>query len=132
MRCSTKWCTADPGSLCIRHSRRSRYAAHHSASLHAALRPENALRRYLRLVPADFGGGIVAQHPAERKVEQRQQRRAGKGHGEIGQAEVLAAAPGERQFSNAATNEMPKPRHNCCAMLAMLVAELISACSMSA
>ena len=49
-----------------------------------------------------------------------------------GRPRALPPRQASDRFNNAATNAIPKPRLNCCDMLAMLVAELICGCSTSA
>ena len=60
----------------------------------------SSVKRPLRLVPADSAAASW-RNTQPKEVEQRQDRRAGKGHREIGQAEVFAAAPGEREIQRA-------------------------------
>jgi len=49
-----------------------------------------------------------------------------------GSASVLAPRQASDRCNSTATNEMPKPRLNCCAMLATLLTVLIWLCSTSA
>ena len=84
----------------------------------------------LRPVAADLDGGIVRQRPSRTaRQQQRHQRRAGKRDDEIGM--IRAGSRRARPATGAAARRrcaMPKPRLNCCAMLAMLVAVDICGC----
>jgi hypothetical protein len=76
-------------------------------------------------VAADVGRRIVAQGPAKAEGQERERRSAGESNREVGGAERALATQASDSCSNTATNKTPKPRLNCCAMPAMLVAVLI-------